>query len=398
MDKHDYNKESLELHRQHKGKIEVTSKIDVQTKDDLSRVYSPGVAAPCMAISADINEAYNLTLKGNTVAVISDGSAVLGLGNIGPTAAIPVMEGKAMLFKKFAGLNAFPICLDTQDADEIIQTVKNIAPVFGGINLEDISAPRSFEIEQKLQDIGIPVFHDDQHGTAIVTLAGLLNACKVLGKELSELKVVINGAGAAGIAIANLIRCQVHDGTGDIHNASCISVRSVIMCDSKGIISQERTDLSSVKQEVLKFTNAENLSGKLIDAMRGADVFIGVSKGNLLSEAHIQAMEDDPIVFALANPDPEIVPTKALEYGVAIIATGRSDYPNQVNNVLAFPGIFKGALEVRAKKITAAMKIAAAHAIAACEPNPTKERIIPDALNMNIAQKVAEAIITNNHE
>ncbi len=388
MEKHDYNKESLELHRKHKGKIEVTSKIDVQTSHDLSRVYSPGVAAPCLAIAADVNEAYNLTLKGNTVAVVSDGSAVLGLGNIGAAAAIPVMEGKAMLFKKFAGLNAFPICLDTQDTAEIIRTVKLIAPVFGGINLEDISAPRSFEIEQSLQDIGIPVFHDDQHGTAIVTLAGLINACKVLGKELSQLKIVVNGAGAAGIAITNLLRC--HDNEHD--HGSCLAVKSVIVCDSKGIISKDRDNLNEVKQKLLSYTNPENKSGLLLDAMIDADVFIGVSKGNLLEAEHIKAMAENPIVFALANPTPEIMPDKAKELGVAVIATGRSDYPNQVNNVLAFPGIFKGALEVRAERITADMKVAAAEAIAACELNPTTDRIIPNALNMNIADKVAQAV------
>ncbi len=389
MEKHDYNKESLELHRRHKGKIEVTTKINVETSHDLSRVYSPGVAAPCLAIAADKNEVYNLTLKGNTVAVVSDGSAVLGLGNIGPEAAIPVMEGKAMLFKKFAGLNAFPICLDTQDAEQIIETVKNIAPVFGGINLEDISAPRSFEIEQRLQDIGIPVFHDDQHGTAIVTLAGLINACKVLGKSLSNLNVVINGAGAAGIAITNLLRCHDHGHS----EGSCITVKSVIVCDSKGIISKERDNLNEVKQKLLTYTNLDNISGTLLNAMQGADVFIGVSKGNILEAKHIQAMAENPVVFALANPTPEIMPDIAKELGVAIIATGRSDYPNQVNNVLAFPGIFKGALSVRAERITADMKIAAAEAIAACEINPTVDNIIPNALNMKIADKVAQAVI-----
>lgn len=393
MSKHDFNKESLELHKKLKGKIEVTSKVSVETTDDLSRVYSPGVAAPCMAIAEDKKEAYNLTLKGNTVAVVSDGSAVLGLGNIGPEASIPVMEGKAMLFKKFAGLNAFPICLDTQDAQEIIQTVKNIAPVFGGVNLEDISAPRSFEIEQSLQDLGIPVFHDDQHGTAIVTLAGLINACKVVGKNLSELSIVINGAGAAGIAITKLLRC--HD--QGHQTGSCITVKSIIVCDSKGIISKDRDNLNEVKQSLLSFTNPMNRSGLLLDAMKDADVFIGVSKGNLLESEHIKAMADKPIVFALANPTPEIMPEKAKELGVAIIATGRSDYPNQVNNVLAFPGIFKGALQVRAPRITPDMKIAAAEAIAACQEAPTEESIIPKALNLAIADKVAQAVIDNYH-
>ncbi len=391
MSKHDYNKESLELHRRLQGKLEVNSNTPIENKDDLSVVYSPGVAAPCEAIAADSSLVYDLTIKGRTVAVVSDGSAVLGLGNIGAKAAIPVMEGKAALFKKFAGLNAFPICLDTQDTEEIIRTVQLIAPVFGGINLEDISAPRSFEIEQRLQDIGIPVFHDDQHGTAIVTLAGLINACKVVGKNLNELKIVINGAGAAGIAITNLLRCHDHGHTGQ----SCITVRSVIVCDSKGIISKERNSLNDAKQKLLTFTNPLNISGNLLDAMQDADVFIGVSKANILNAEHINVMAAQPIIFALANPTPEIMPEKAKELGVSIIATGRSDYPNQVNNVLAFPGIFKGALKVRATKITADMKIAAARAIANCEPYPTTESIIPNALNLMIAEKVANAIIDN---
>ena len=393
MSTHDYNEASLALHRRLKGKLEITANTPIDSNDDLSIIYSPGVAAPCMAIAEDQSLAYDLTIKGRTVAVVSDGSAVLGLGNIGAMAAIPVMEGKAALFKKFARLNAFPICLDTQDTEEIIRTVQLIAPVFGGVNLEDISAPRSFEIEQRLQDIGIPVFHDDQHGTAIVTLAGLINACKVVGKNLNELNIVINGAGAAGIAITNLLRCHDHD-----HDrGNCITVKSVIVCDSKGIISKDRDNLNDAKQKLLTYTNPQNKSGSLIDAMTDADVFIGVSIGNLLEAQHIKAMSDNPIVFALANPTPEIMPEKAKELGVAIIATGRSDYPNQVNNVLAFPGIFKGALEVRAPRITADMKIAAAKAIATCEPSPTSESIIPNALNMEIANKVAQAIMYNYH-
>ena len=390
----DYYKESVKLHKKIKGKLDIVSSTPVETKEDLSLIYSPGVAGPCLEIAENPEAAYDLTIKGRTVAVISDGSAVLGLGNIGAKAAIPVMEGKAALFKKFAGLNAFPICLDTQDTEEIIQTIRNIAPVFGGINLEDFSAPRSFEIEQRLQDLGIPVFHDDQHGTAIVTLAGLINACKVLGKNLSELNIVVNGAGAAGIAITNLIRCHSHDHE---HVDACIAVRSVIVCDSKGIISKDRTNLTPVKEKLLGYTNIQNKSGSLLDAMKDADVFIGVSKGNLLTQEHISQMADNPVVFALANPDPEIMPDKALEYGVAIIATGRSDYPNQVNNVLAFPGIFKGALSIRASQITTKMKIAAANAIADCEPNPTVNNIIPYALNLDIADKVAEAVV-NNYE
>ena len=386
MAKHDFNKESLELHKKHKGKIEVVSKIEVTTTDDLSRVYSPGVAAPCLAIAENVEEAYNLTIKGNTIAVVSDGTAVLGLGNIGPEAAIPVMEGKAMLFKKFANVDAFPICLNTTVASEIIETVKRIAPVFGGVNLEDISAPRSFEIESALQDIGIPVFHDDQHGTAIVALAGILNSCKVLGKDISDLKIVINGAGAAGIAISRLLRCI------SIDPNVCIPVQQVLVCDSKGIIHKNRTNLNPVKMELLNYSNPDNVEGTLKDAIVGADVFIGVSVANILTAEDIKTMAKDPVIFALANPDPEITPEEAVKGGAAIIATGRSDYPNQVNNVLAFPGIFRGALDRRAKRITPKMKIAAAYAIADCVTSPDREHIIPKSLNKQIASKVAEAV------
>lgn len=386
MAQHDFNKESLKLHREYKGKIEVVSKIDVNTTDDLSRVYSPGVAAPCLAIAENVEEAYNLTIKGNTIAVVSDGTAVLGLGNIGPEAAIPVMEGKAMLFKKFANVDAFPICLNTTVSSEIIETVKRVAPVFGGINLEDISAPRSFEIETALQDIGIPVFHDDQHGTAIVALAGILNSCKVLGKNLSDLKVVINGAGAAGIAISRLLRCI------SIDPKVCIPVKQILVCDSKGIIHKNRTNLNPVKIELLNYSNPENIEGTLKDAIKDADVFIGVSVANILTAKDIKTMAKDPVIFALANPNPEIMPEEALKGGAAIIATGRSDYPNQVNNVLAFPGIFRGALDCRAKRITPKMKIAAAYAIADCVINPDKGNIIPQSLNKGIASKVAEAV------
>jgi len=386
MKNHDFNKESLELHKKHKGKIEVISKIDVETTDDLSRVYSPGVAAPCLAIKDNVEEAYNLTIKGNTIAVVSDGTAVLGLGNIGPEAAIPVMEGKAMLFKKFANVDAFPICLATTKSSEIIETVKRIAPVFGGINLEDISAPRSFEIETALQDIGIPVFHDDQHGTAIVALAGIINSCKILGKNISDLKVVINGAGAAGIAISRLLRCI------SIDPSVCIPVKHVLVCDSKGIIHKERTNLNSVKQELLSYSNPENIKGPLKDAIKDADVFIGVSVAGILDAADIKTMADNPIIFALANPNPEIMPEEAIKGGAAIIATGRSDYPNQVNNVLAFPGIFRGALDCRAKRISPKMKIAAAHAIANCVETPNRQQIIPTSLNKDIAKEVANAV------
>jgi malate dehydrogenase (oxaloacetate-decarboxylating) len=383
----DYFKESLKLHAKYRGKIEIKNKIDVNTTTDLSLVYSPGVAEPCTEIHADPEKVYDYTIKGNLVGIVSDGSAVLGLGNIGAKAAIPVMEGKAMLFKKFAGIDAFPICLDTQDTEKIIETVKNIAPVFGGINLEDISAPRSFEIEERLQDIGIPVFHDDQHGTAIVALAGIINSCKVLGKKLEDLSVVINGAGAAGIAIARLLRCI------SLNPNICIPVKKVVVCDSRGIITNKRDKLSPVKTELLRYSNPENISGSLKDAIVDADVFIGVSKGNLLQAKDIKTMAENPVIFALANPIPEISPEEAIKGGAAIIATGRSDYPNQVNNVLAFPGIFKGALTKRAKQITPQMKLAAAFALADCVEKPSKEFIIPDALNMNNSEKVAQAVM-----
>lgn len=383
----DYFKESLYLHQYLKGKIRVTPKMDVRSKEDLSLVYSPGVAAPCRAIAADPEKVYDYTIKSNTVAIVSDGSAVLGLGNIGPLAAIPVMEGKAMLFKRFANIDAFPICLDTQDTEKIIETVKLIAPVFGGINLEDISAPRSFEIEQRLQDIGIPVFHDDQHGTAIVVLAGLINAAKLVGKSLFDLKVVINGAGAAGVAIAKLLKCVDHQDSSE-----CIAVREVIMCDSKGIIHNGRDNLNSSKQEVLSFTNLLNRTGSVKDAIVDADVFIGVSVGNLLTTEDVKTMAKDSIIFALANPEPEIMPEDAYKGGAAIVGTGRSDLPNQVNNVLGFPGIFRGALDAQARRITPAMKLAAAYAIADFIPNPTRESIIPASLQEQVAWKVADAV------
>jgi len=382
----DYFKESVKLHEKLKGKISISNKMDVATKDDLSLVYSPGVAQPCLEIQKDPEKAYEMTMKGNSVAVVSDGTAVLGLGNISALASIPVMEGKAMLFKKFAGIDAIPICLDTEDPDEIIRTVKLMSPNFGGVNLEDISAPRCFQIERALQDIGIPVMHDDQHGTAIVVLAGLLNAAKVLGKEMVDLKIVINGAGAAGNAIARLLNCISMDPT------KCDPVKSIIVCDSKGIISKERDNLNDSKKEILSFTNRSNISGSLRDALKGADVFIGVSVGNLIDSNDVNTMADDAIIFALANPTPEIMPDEARKGGAAIIATGRSDFDNQVNNVLAFPGIFKGALQARAPRISATMKLAAAHAIADCVENPSKEMIIPSPLDMSVAGKVAEEV------
>jgi malate dehydrogenase (oxaloacetate-decarboxylating) len=380
-----YDERSLELHKKFQGKIETTSKVPVESIEDLSLVYSPGVAAPSRAIADDTAKAYDYTLKGRTVAVVSDGSAVLGLGNVGPEAALPVMEGKAMLFKQLANIDAFPICLNTQDVDEIVATVQRIAPTFGGINLEDISAPRCFEIESRLQDLGIPVFHDDQHGTAIVALAGLINACKVTGKDFSDLKVVINGAGAAGIAIANLLSC--HDSSG-----LCASVRELIVCDSRGIISVGRDNLNPVKEEIAQRTNRQNISGSLVDALVDADVFIGVSVGGVLTKEMVQGMKSEPIIFALANPTPEIFPEEAHEAGATVVATGRSDYPNQVNNVLVFPGIFKGALSARVAQITFAMKYAAANALAALVQDPRPEKILPEPLDPRAADAVAQAI------
>ncbi|MEO0896092.1 MAG: NADP-dependent malic enzyme [Bacteroidota bacterium] len=381
-----YFEKALQLHAEHKGKISISSKMPVDCKNDLATVYSPGVAEPCLEIHKQPEDVYKYTIKGNTVAVLSDGSAVLGLGNIGAEAAIPVMEGKAMLFKKFANIDAFPICLNTQDTEEIIETVKRIAPVFGGINLEDISAPRCFEIEERLQDIGIPVFHDDQHGTAIVTLAGLINAAKLTGRKISDMKVVINGAGSAGIAIAKLLMCVGFEGT------SCEAVKEIIICDSKGIIHSKRTNLNPVKVESLSYSNPEDMEGSLYDALKGADVFIGVSKERLLKADHIRTMAKDPIIFAMANPVPEIMPEEAYEGGAAVVGTGRSDLPNQINNVLGFPGIFRGALDARAKQITPSMKVAAAYAIAEKVEEPTKDQIIPPALDKSVADAVAQAV------
>jgi len=381
------NKKALELHKKLKGKISIENKLNIRTKKELSLVYSPGVAIPCIEINKNPETVYDYTMKGNTVAIVSDGSAVLGLGNIGPAAAIPVMEGKAMLFKKFANINAFPICLDTQDTQEIIDAVKNIAPVFGGINLEDIAAPKCFEIEEKLQDLGIPVFHDDQHGTAIVALAAIINSAKVVGKLLKDMTVVINGAGAAGVAIAKLLRCVEHE-----NNASCIPVKDIIMCDTKGIIHRQRTDLNDSKKAILSFTNFYNIEGDVHKALEGADVFVGVSSGGILTVEDISKMATKPIILAMANPTPEIMPADALLGGAWIVGTGRSDFPNQVNNVLGFPGIFRGALDARAKRITPAMKIAAAHAIAACIKNPSRRNVIPSTLDKRVGYEVAKAV------
>ena len=382
----DYFKESLKLHKKNQGKIEVTSKIDVQTTEDLSLVYSPGVAEPCIKISQNQEAVWDYTLKSSTVAIVSDGSAVLGLGNIGARAAIPVMEGKAMLFKKFADINGFPICLDTQDTEEIIRTVRLIAPVFGGINLEDINAPKCFEIENRLQDLGIPVFHDDQHGTAIVVIAGLINACKVVKKKLEDLTVVVNGAGAAGVAIAKMLKCI------GFSEDECTPVKELIMCDSTGIIHRDRKDLNKSKLELLTFSNSANRSGSVKDAIVGADVFIGVSGANLLTARDIKKMNKDAIIFALANPVPEIMPEEAYKGGAAVVGTGRSDLPNQVNNVLGFPGVFRGALDAKAKVISPSMKLAAAYAIAKCVKNPSRECVIPPCLDLNVAKEVAKAV------
>lgn len=382
----DTSKRSLDLHRAQRGKIEVSLKVPLDNVDDLGLAYTPGVAAVSEAIQKDPGALRDLTITGNAVAVVTDGSAVLGLGDIGPAAAMPVMEGKAALLKKLANVDGWPICLDASEPDDIVAAVRAIAPGFAGINLEDISAPRCFEIEDRLQDLGIPVMHDDQHGTAIVLLAGLINAAKVTGKELADLKIVIAGAGAAGRAIVRLLRCI---GQSD---HLCEAVREVIVCDSKGALHRGRNDLDPVKEAILEYSNFENKTGSVNEVLSGADVFIGVSQGGLLSADDIRTMAPDPIVFALANPVPEILPEEALAGGAAVVATGRSDYPNQVNNVLAFPGIFRGAIDARAARIDEAMKLAAAEAIAACIESPTAERILPDALDLNTAQAVANAV------
>ena len=381
----DYFEASLERHRETKGKIEVRSRMRLESVDDLSIAYTPGVARPCEEIAKDPASAWDLTWKGRTVAVVSDGSAVLGLGNLGGMASLPVMEGKAALFREFGGVDAVPIVLATQDEDEIIQTVRAIAPTFGGINLEDISAPRCFRIEAALQDLGIPVLHDDQHGTAIVLLAALMNATRITGVSLPNLSVVINGAGAAGRAIARLLCCQEEDDR-------CIPVGKVRVCDSKGIIAPSRTDLDEYKRDLASWTNSEDEQGDLRDALRGAHAFIGVSKGNLLNGEDIRSMAKDPIVLAMANPTPEIMPAEAEAAGARIIGTGRSDFPNQVNNVLAFPGLFRGALEARAVRFTAAMKFAAVEAIAAAAGEPSPKRILPTAFDRSVAVAVAERV------
>ena len=375
------NEKALQLHKQWNGKIETVSKTPVKTREDLALAYTPGVAEPCKVIAEDKEAAYQYTMKANTVAVISDGSAVLGLCNIGPYAAMPVMEGKAVLFKEFGGVNAVPICLDTQDTEEIIKTVAFLAPGFGGINLEDISAPRCFEIEERLkQMLDIPVFHDDQHGTAIVVLAGIINALKVTGKKKEDCKIVVNGAGSAGVAITKLLLTY---GFPDI-----------IMCDKTGIVSKKTEGLNWMQQKMTEVTNLQNMTGTLADAMKGADIFVGVSAPNIVSEEMVASMNKDAILFAMANPVPEIMPDLAKKAGAKVVGTGRSDFPNQVNNVVAFPGIFKGALEGRATQITEEMKLAAALAIAGLVPEEAlnEDNIMPEAFNPKVAEVVAEAV------
>ena len=376
-----YNEMALKMHEEHKGKISVTSKVAVKTRDDLSTAYTPGVAEPCRKIRDNKDEVYRYTAKGNLVAVVSDGTAVLGLGDIGPEAAMPVMEGKSILFKEFAGVDAFPICLDTKDTDEIVETVKRLAPTFGGINLEDISAPRGFEIERRLkEELDIPVFHDDQHGTAIVVSAGLTNAIKFVGKEFSEAKVVINGAGSAGISICKLL---LELGVGD-----------VVLVDKNGILAVGEEWMNPAQKEMAEKTNKEQLHGDLKDAMKGKDVFVGVSAPNIVTAEMVGTMAKDAIVFAMANPTPEIMPDEAKKGGARVVATGRSDFPNQINNVLVFPGIFKGALEARATDITEEMKIAAVRAIAdIIKPvELTEDYIIPGAFDERVADNVAREV------
>lgn len=375
----DVYQQSVELHRQRQGKLAIASKVPLATRFDLSLAYTPGVAEICRVIARDKKEARALTLKGNTVAVISDGSAILGLGNLGPEAALPVMEGKCILFKEFAGVDAFPICLDTQDEEEIIRTVKYLAPVFGGINLEDISAPRCFKIEERLkEELDIPVMHDDQHGTATVVLAGLINALKVRGLEPDRASLVISGAGAAGVAITKLLLAY--------------GFKDIIVCDRQGTIYQGREGLSGAKQELAGLTNRALVRGDLAAALKGADIFIGVSAPNMLTADMVRGMDEKAIIFALANPVPEIMPEEAKKAGAFIVASGRSDYPNQINNVLVFPGVFRGALDNSVRDITDAMLIRAAQNLAALVPEPTPDKILPDPLDKTVAKAVAAAI------
>ena len=375
------NEKALQMHKEWNGKLETTAKAHVNSREDLAIAYTPGVAEPCKVIAKDPEAAYTYTMKANTVAVVSDGSAVLGLGNIGALAAMPVMEGKCVLFKEFGGVNAVPIRLDTQDTEEIIRSVVNIAPAFGGINLEDISAPRCFEIETRLKELlNIPVFHDDQHGTAIVALAGIINALKVTGKKKEDCRVVVNGAGSAGVAITKLLLTY-----GFPH---------ITMCDINGIISKDSPDLNWMQKEMTKVTNLEGRIGLLADALKGADIFVGVSAPNIVTPEMVASMNQDAILFAMANPVPEIMPDLAKAAGAKVVGTGRSDFPNQVNNVVAFPGIFKGALEGRATQITEEMKLAAANAIAGLVPEEelNENNILPEAFDPRVAETVSKAI------
>ena len=372
---------ALQLHEEWNGKFETTPKMKIATREDLSLAYTPGVAEPCKIIAKDKEAAYKYTIKSNTIAVVFDGSAVLGLGNIGAHAAMPVMEGKAVLFKEFGGVNAVPICLDTQDTEEIIKTVVNIAPAFGGINLEDIAAPRCFEVETRLKELlDIPVFHDDQHGTAIVVLAGVINALKVTKKNKENVKVVVNGAGSAGIAITKLLLTY--------------GFKNVTMCDKSGILNKNSKDLNWMQKSMMEVTNLENKSGSLADALKGADIFVGVSAPNIVTAEMVKTMNKDSIIFAMANPTPEIMPDVAKEAGARVVGTGRSDFPNQVNNVIAFPGIFKGALEGRATQITEEMKLAAATAIASLvsDDELSDVNILPEAFDERVADVVAKAV------
>ncbi|MEK9727934.1 MAG: NADP-dependent malic enzyme [Candidatus Margulisiibacteriota bacterium] len=381
--------ESIEFHRKHGGKLDINPKFKIESKHDLSLAYTPGVAGVCEAIAKDPSLAYDLTIKKNTVAIVTDGSAVLGLGNIGASGSIPVMEGKALLFKEYAGIDAFPICIESQNTSEIVNIVKNLTSIFGGINLEDIAAPKCFEIETMLQDIGIPVFHDDQHGTAIVTLAALLNATKLANKDIRDLKVVINGAGAAGSAIADMLLKMNYLGE------ETKSVKEIIICDSKGAIYESRSDLSEnpSKLRLARKTNRNNVQGSLADALVDADVFIGVSVADAVTKSMVESMAKDPIIFAMANPIPEIMPDIAKSAGAFIVGTGRSDFPNQVNNVLAFPGIFRGAIDAKAKQFTHDMKLAATEAIAnSVGHNLDVDNILPPVLDKKVPYIVAEKV------
>ena len=379
--------ESLALHAKYHGKLGIRAKVPFRNTYDLARAYTPGVTEVCRRIGQDRNLVYRYTIKANTIAIVTDGSAVLGLGNIGGLAAIPVMEGKAILFKEFAGIDAFPICFENYETDFVDQ-VKNIAPVFGGINLEDIAAPKCFEVEDALQDIGIPVMHDDQHGTAVVVLAALLNACRVTGRSYEDLNIVVCGAGAAGYSITRLLRCIGYD------PLVCTMVREITVCDTRGIIHRRREGLYQNKYKFIlsEETNHAGKTGSLADAMEGADVVVGVSAPGIITQAMVRSMNQDPIVFAMANPVPEIWPDAALKAGAAVVGTGRSDFPNQINNVLAFPGIFRGALDACATRISDEMKIAAAHAIAGCVKKPHRGHILPSILNRGVTRAVAKAV------